>query len=76
MHSSWIYLLLAVLICLQLTVGHNDHGSFSPGLPAKHDHEHETDEHKDYEKQVLLGDEEEGAGYDGLSREEKVKRLR
>lgn len=70
--------MLSILICLQSTInthqGHHD-SPFSPGVPAAHDHEHETDEHKDYEKQVLLG-EEEGAGYDTLSREEKVKRLR
>lgn len=78
--SICVPILLAVFICHTPTVytHQGSHASsFSPGIPAQHDHdEHETDKHKDYEKQVLLGDEEEGAGYDNLSREDKINRLR
>lgn len=62
-----------ILLCLQSIRSLRDnHGGYKPhGL--SHDHEHESEEHKEYEKNVLLGEEEEG--YDGLTRDHKIKRL-
>lgn len=68
--------LVIMFVYLQSIYGHGDHarGGIKPaGL--SHDHEHETEEHREYEKNVLLGEEEEGAGYDQLTREEKMERL-
>lgn len=74
MQSTCISLALVIFVCLQPIYSHQGHGGLKPG-GISHDHEHETDEHREYEKNVLLGEEEEGAGYDELTREEKVKRL-
>ena len=72
--ATWLRLAVVIFLCVQSIVSHGSHGGFKPG-GISHDHEHETDEHRDYEKNVLLGEEEEGAGYDELTREEKVQRL-
>ena len=72
--AKWLRLAVVIFLCLQSIRSHGGHEGFKPG-GISHDHEHETDEHRDYEKNVLLGEEEEGAGYDELTREEKVQRL-
>ena len=74
MQSTWLGLAAVIFVCIQSMHSHKSHGGFKPG-GVSHDHEHETDEHREYEKNVLLGEEEEGVGYDKLTREEKVKRL-
>ena len=76
MPSGLISVAFVILTCLQLIQSHpgHDHGGFKSGR-VSHDHEHETDEHRDYEKNVLLGEEDEGDGYDELTRTEKVERL-
>lgn len=80
MKTMYVLLLLTVLVIYHTPIVYSHQGghgaSSAPGIPTPYDHEHETDEHKDYEKQILLGDEEEGAGYDNLSREDKINRLR
>jgi hypothetical protein len=72
--AMWLRLAAVIFLCLQSIHSHGGHGGLKPG-GISHDHEHETDEHREYEKNVLLGEEEEGAGYDELTREEKVERL-
>ena len=72
--KSTCSVLVVTFFYLQSIHSHDSHGGLKPG-GVLHDHEHETDEHKEYEKNVLLGDEEEGAGYDQLTRQEKVQRL-
>ena len=71
-----VFGLVVLFVCLRSIHGHEGHahGGFKSG-GISHDHEHETEEHREYEKNVLLGEEEEGAGYDQLTREEKMERL-
>ena len=67
--SIRLAVLLLCLVSFQIVVGHSSDSMFS------HDHEHESEEHKDFEKKVLLGEDQE-EGYDKLSREDKIKTLR
>ena len=74
-NRKWFQIKVVVLFCLKTIFSH---GTVHDGLKsggASHDFKYETNEHRAYEKSVLLGEEEEGAGYDGLTREQKVDRL-
>lgn len=74
-NRKWFQIKVVVLFCLKTIFSHDTvHDGLKYG-DASHDFKYETNEHRAYEKSVLLGEEEEGAGYDGLTREQKVDRL-